>query len=82
MRRRKKQRRIVPPPRSRDDLEREFGRVWDTQEVAAEFVITSIIGNEVVVRKKADSVVGTLSYQNEPRLYFRWVEAPATEPKE
>jgi hypothetical protein len=82
MKRRKKARRIMPPPRTRTDLEQEFGEVWDTQELATEFVITSIIGLEVVVRRKADNVVGMLSYQNEPRLYYRFVEAPATEPKE
>jgi hypothetical protein len=82
MKKRKKARRIMPPPRTRTDLEQEFGKVWDTQELATEFVITSIIGLEVVVRRKADNVVGMLSYQNEPRLYYRFVEAPATEPKE
>ena len=31
------------------------------------------------MRRKADSVVGTLTYQNEPRFYFAFKEAPATE---
>lgn len=78
MRRRKKQPKIIPPPKSRADLEREFGRVWDTQELAHEFVITSIIGNTVVVRRKTDDVVGTLQHQSKPPLYFGFVQAPAT----
>ena len=82
MKKRKKARRIMPTPRTRTDLEQEFGKVWDTQELATEFVITSIIGLEVVVRRKADNVVGMLTYQNEPRLFYRWVEASGTEPKE
>lgn len=77
MKKRKKAQRIVPPPRSKTDLEREFGTVWDTQELAHEFVITSIIGNTVVVRRKLDDVVGTLTYQNVPRYYFGFKEAPA-----
>lgn len=77
--RRKKLRKIIPPPRTRPDIEREFGRVWDTQELAHEFVITSIIGSTVVVRRKSDNRVGTLQHQSNPPLYFQFVEAPAME---
>ena len=77
--RRKKTRKIVLPPRTKADLEREFGRLWTTADLAAEFIVTAIIGTEVVVRRKADNVVGTLSYQNDPRFYFRFVKAPPTE---
>ncbi|MBI2806119.1 MAG: hypothetical protein HYX68_14150 [Planctomycetes bacterium] len=79
MRRRKKPRKIVPPPRTRAELEREFGKVWDTHELAREFVITSIIGSTVVVRRKTDDVVGTMKYQSNPPLYFGFVEAPKTD---
>lgn len=66
----------IPPPRSRAELEREYGRVWDTAELAHEFVITAIIADQVVVRRKADDVIGTLTYQDSPRLYFSFTEAP------
>lgn len=79
MRRRKKARTIVPPPRTRAELQQEFGQVWDTQQLAHDFVITSIIGSTVVVRRKADDVVGTLSYQRNPPLYYRFIQAPPTE---
>ncbi len=79
MRRRKTQRRIVPPPRTRAELEQEFGKVWDTQQLAHDFVITSIIGSTVVVRRKEDDVVGTLQHQSNPPLYFNFSEAPPTE---
>ncbi len=79
MKKRKKTCRIVPPPRKRADLEREFGRLWTTADLAAEFIVTAIIGNTVVVRRKSDNVVGSLSYQNDPRLYFGFVQAPPTE---
>ena len=78
MKRRRKAPKIVSPPKSRQELQQEFGRVWDTAELAGEFVITSIIDDQVVVRRKADNQVGTLRYQNEPRLYFRFEASPAT----
>lgn len=79
MKRRKKARRIIPPPRTRADLEREHGKVWTVADLAHEFVVTSIIGNTVVVRRKSDNRVGTLQFQSHPPLYFNFVEAPATE---
>jgi hypothetical protein len=76
--RRRKTTKVLPPPRGREQLEAKFGRAWDTSQLAAEFVVTSINGAEVVVRRKADNQVGTLRYQNEPRLYFGFVAAPPT----
>lgn len=76
---RRKAPKIVLPSKSREQLEREFGRVLDTSQLAAEFVITSIIDDVVVVRRKTDNKVGTLHYQNEPRMYFGFTESPATE---
>jgi hypothetical protein len=79
MKKRKKTRKIVPPPRTKVDLEQEFGKVWTVADLAHEFVVTSIIGNTVVVRRKSDNRVGTLQFQSDPPLYFQFVEAPATE---
>jgi hypothetical protein len=77
--RRRKPPKVLPPPRSRHELEAEFGTVWDTSQLAAAFVITALVGNEVVVRRKADDQVGTLRYQNDPRLYFDFQVSPPTE---
>lgn len=79
MRWRKKTRKLVPPPRTRADLEQEFSNVWNTQELAHEFVITSIIGNTVIVRRKVDDQVGTLHFQNDPALYYGFKDAPTME---
>lgn len=76
---RRKAPKVVPPSKSREELEAEFGQVWDTAELAAQFIVTSIIDDKVVVRRKADGLVGTLHYQNEPRLYFGFEASPATE---
>jgi hypothetical protein len=59
-------------PRTRQELEAQHGRVWDEKELADEFVVTAIVAETVVVRRKADNAVGLLDYQNEPRFYFHW----------
>lgn len=79
MRRRKKARTVVPPPRTRAELQQVFGQVWDTQQLAHDFVITSIIGSTVVVRRKVDDVVGCLQHQSNPPLYFNFIPASPTE---
>jgi hypothetical protein len=63
----------------REVLEAEHGKVWDEKELSDEFVVTAIIDSTVVVRRRADNVIGTLEYQNEPRFYFHWRPNGATE---
>ena len=63
---------INAEPRSRESLEAQYGKVWDTQQLAEEFVVTAFIAPLVVVRRKADNVVGSLEFQNQPRFYFNW----------
>lgn len=72
MRRKKKVVR-AEPPKSREQLEAEFGEVWDTRELANVFVLTGIVGDVVVVRRKSDQRVGTLRYQNRPRYFYQFV---------
>jgi hypothetical protein len=76
MKKRRRPRKVTPPSKSREELEQQYGRVWDASEVAREFVITSIISNEVVVRRKSDNQIGKLTFQNNPLLYYNFVEAP------
>jgi hypothetical protein len=76
--RRKKRAKIVVEPKTREELERLYGRVWSQQEIAAEYVITGIVGLTVIVRRKADDVVGSLDYQNAPRLYYNFQPAPVS----
>lgn len=73
---RRKRRHVLPaqPAKSQQELETQYGRVWTVQDVAREFVITAIIDHTVVVRRKADAVVGTLEYQSGPPcLYYHFV---------
>lgn len=61
-------------PASREELQEKYGRVWNTEELAAEFEIKAFIAPMVVVRRRADDVVGTLEFQSRPRFYFQFVE--------
>lgn len=59
-------------PNTRQALEAKHGRVWTEEELAQDYVVTAIIGLSVVARRRADNVVGTLEFINEPRFYFNW----------
>lgn len=63
---------INAAPGSREALEAEHGKVWDTNELTAEFTVTGFLDPLVVVRRKADGVVGSLEFQHSPRFYFNF----------
>lgn len=70
---------INAEPGSREALEALYGNVWDTNQLADEFVVTAFIAPLVVVRCKADNAVGSLEFQNHPRFYFNWQPHRGTE---
>jgi len=51
-----------------------YGKVWDTQELQAEFEVDSFLAPYVLVRRKSDGKRGTLQFQHMPRYYFNWQE--------
>ena len=59
-------------PIDRKALEAKFGKVWSAEELEQEFVVTAIIHPHVVVRRKADGVVGILEFTNRPYLFFNF----------
>lgn len=63
---------INAEPGSREALEAEYGKVWTTQELAAEFEVIGFMAPVVVVRRKLDGKKGSLEFQHSPRLYFGW----------
>lgn len=60
----------------RQTLETAHGKVWDEEELAQEFKVTAIIAPQVVVVRKADEQVGSLTFQNQPRFYFNFQPDP------
>jgi hypothetical protein len=61
---------INAQPGSREALESEHGRVWDTQQLAEEFEVLGFLAPLVVARRRADGVKGSLFFQHAPRYYY------------
>jgi hypothetical protein len=58
----------------RKRLEGLYGRVWNTDEVRAEFEVIGFMAPFVVVKRKSDNKKGSLEFQASPRFYFCWKE--------
>ena len=59
---------------SREDLKKEYGKVWDTSELRAEFDVEGFLAPFVILRRKSDEKRGTMLFQHMPRFYFDWKE--------
>ena len=60
-------------PKSRQALAAVYGRVWDTDELCAEFEVTGFMAPFVGVRRRSDGQKGSLEFQHNPRFYFSFV---------
>jgi hypothetical protein len=63
---------INAEPGSRQALEAQYGKVWDTNELGEAFDVLGFLAPYVVVRRKSDGVKGSLEFQHDPRLYFNF----------
>ena len=61
---------INAEPGSRAELEKHYGKVWDTAEMGADFSGIAFMAPFIVVTRKSDGVRGSLMFQHEPRFYF------------
>ncbi len=57
-------------PGSRVALEAEHGQVWDTDQLCQDFDIKGFMAPFVVVKRKSDGRLGSLTFQHSPRYYF------------
>jgi hypothetical protein len=64
---------INESPRSRELLEAEFGRVWDSAQLPQDFDVLGFRAPFVVVRCRSDRRLGSLLFQSFPRFYFAFV---------
>ncbi len=64
---------INAEPDSRHALTTVYGRVWDTEELCAEFEVIGFMAPFVVVRRKSDGQKGSLEFQHNPRFCFSFV---------
>lgn len=58
----------------REELEKEFGPVWDTDAMRAEFKTIGFGAPFVVVERRKDGVRGSLEFQHHPRYYHSFRE--------
>jgi len=58
----------------RQYLERNYGEVWDSRELAETFLVVGFMAPFVVVRRKSNGKKGSLEFQHYPRFYFNWQE--------
>jgi hypothetical protein len=63
---------INAEPGSREALEAAHGQVWDTEQLAHDFVVIGFMAPLVVVQRKSDGVKGSLEFQHRPRFYFNF----------
>jgi len=61
---------INAAPGSREALESEHGKVWDTQQLGEDYEVIGFMAPLVVVRRRVDGVKGSLMFQHSPRLYY------------
>lgn len=62
-------------PGSREALEAKYGcRMYDKDELCAEFDVLSFRAPMIVVRRRSDGVVGTMTFQHLPRFYWGFEE--------
>ena len=66
---------INAQPGSREALEAIHGKVWDTDELAADFEVIGFLAPFVVVRRNVDGVKGSLEFQHNPRFFFNFQKA-------
>ena len=64
---------INSDPKSRQALEAVHGRVWNCDELRAEFEVLGFMAPYVVVRRRSDGHKGSLEFQHDPRFYFNFV---------
>ena len=57
-------------PGSREALEAQHGKVWSTEELTKEFIVSGFAAPFVVVTRRSDGQMGLLEFQHSPRFYY------------
>ena len=66
---------INAEPGGREWLEAKYGQVWDTSEMQSEFEALGFMAPLIVVRRRSDGAMGSLTFQHNPRLYYSFQPA-------
>jgi len=65
---------INAAPGSRESLESEHGKVWDTDQLRSEFEVIGFMAPMIGVKRKSDGKKGSMLFQHSPRFYFHFME--------
>ena len=57
----------------REELESEYGQVWNTEELTEDFTVESFTAPYIVATQKSTGDRGTLMFSHSPRFYFDWM---------
>lgn len=64
---------LAAEPGTREALEKQYGPVWDTQQLTNDFDVLGFMAPYVVVIRKSDRQKGSLEFRSRPeRLYFNF----------
>ncbi len=66
---------VQAAPKTREQLEQEFSQVWDTRELARDFIVIAYSKPLGRVKRKTDGVVGNLTVQEQlcsPKFSTIW----------
>lgn len=63
------------PVEAREDLEAKYGKVWNDEELLADFGVQFFDGARVHVIRRADGQRGTVGFVDSPRFYFTFIAA-------
>jgi hypothetical protein len=55
-------------------LEKQYGKVWNSDEIRAEFEVIGFMAPFMVVKVKSSGKKGSLEFQHDPRFYFNFIE--------
>ena len=61
----------------RAEMEALYGKVWDTEELKKDFENFRFEAPFVGVTRKSDGKFGNLTFQDQPRFYFDFLEVSA-----
>lgn len=72
--RREMQAEINAKEAGREEMEKEHGKVWSTDELRKDFEVIGFLAPMVVVKRKSDNKKGSMFFQHNPRFYYGFRE--------
>lgn len=57
-------------PKSREELETIYVKVWDTEQLKEEFIVQGFLAPYIEAERKSDKARVVLAFQHHPRYYF------------